>query len=67
MVNWRSIVANDFGKEVDEDFRKKRELNPNPSASVLYLWALAVGAVVSGEFSGWNVRSIKDFKVVRTS
>jgi ethanolamine permease len=37
----------------DEDYFEQRELRRH--AGVFSLWALGVGAVISGEFSGWNL------------
>jgi ethanolamine permease len=38
---------------VDDAYFEKRGLKRH--ASVAHLWALGVGAVISGEFSGWNL------------
>ncbi len=40
-------------EEVDDDYLKRRKLQR--SAGWILLWALGVGAVISGEFSGWNL------------
>ena len=37
----------------DKDYFEKRELRRH--AGVFALWALGVGAVISGDFSGWNL------------
>ena len=39
-------------QEVDEEYFKERGLRRH--AGVWSLWALGVGAVISGEFYGWN-------------
>jgi len=39
-------------EEVGDDYLEKRQLRP--SAGWVLLWALGVGAVISGDFSGWN-------------
>jgi ethanolamine permease len=39
-------------REVDEDYFNKRGLRRH--AGVMSLWALGVGAVISGEYYGWN-------------
>jgi ethanolamine permease len=39
-------------READEDYFEKRQLKR--VAGVLSLWALGVGAVISGDFFGWN-------------
>jgi ethanolamine permease len=39
-------------RDADEDYFKKRQLKR--VAGVLSLWALGVGAVISGDFFGWN-------------
>jgi ethanolamine permease len=39
-------------EEVDDDYLEKRMLRR--SAGWILLWALGVGAVISGDFSGWN-------------
>ncbi|MFT7621653.1 MAG: ethanolamine permease [Myxococcota bacterium] len=39
-------------EEVAEDYFEKRKLRPY--ARVFHLWALGVGAVISGDFFGWN-------------
>src|SRR5919202_248347 len=39
-------------ENVDADYLKKRQLRP--SAGWVLLWALGVGAVISGFFYGWN-------------
>ena len=39
-------------REVDEDYFERRGLRRH--AGVLALWALGVGAVISGDFYGWN-------------
>lgn len=39
-------------KNVDADYFQKRGLKRH--AKVLHLWALGVGAVISGDFFGWN-------------
>jgi len=36
-----------------KDYFEKRELRRH--AGVFALWALGVGAVISGDFSGWNL------------
>ncbi len=38
--------------EVEEDYFERRALRPY--ARVFHLWALGVGAVISGDFFGWN-------------
>ncbi|HEY9646537.1 MAG TPA: ethanolamine permease [Chroococcidiopsis sp.] len=38
--------------DVDDEYLKKRQLRR--SAGWILLWALGVGAVISGDFSGWN-------------
>ncbi len=38
---------------VDDDYLEKRKLKK--SAGWILLWALGVGAVISGDYSGWNV------------
>lgn len=40
-------------KEMDQSYFKSRELKRH--AGVWSLWALGVGAVISGHFSGWNL------------
>jgi ethanolamine permease len=40
-------------REVDQDYFDKRGLRRH--AGVWSLWALGVGAVISGEFYGWNI------------
>jgi len=37
----------------DSDYFDQRELRRH--AGVFYLWALGVAAVISGDFSGWNL------------
>jgi len=39
-------------QEVGEDYFKQRGLRRH--AGVVSLWALGVGAVISGEYYGWN-------------
>ena len=39
--------------EVGNEYFEKRELRRH--AGVWSLWALGVGAVISGDFSGWNL------------
>lgn len=39
--------------EVDDEYLERRKLRR--SAGWFLLWALGVGAVISGEFSGWNL------------
>jgi ethanolamine permease len=39
-------------EEVESDYLQKRQLRR--SAGWVLLWALGVGAVISGDFSGWN-------------
>jgi ethanolamine permease len=39
-------------ENVDEDYLNRRKLRR--SAGWILLWALGVGAVISGDFSGWN-------------
>ncbi|MEK9864439.1 MAG: amino acid ABC transporter permease, partial [Verrucomicrobiota bacterium] len=39
-------------REVGEDYFQKRQLKR--FAGVFHLWALGVGAVISGDFFGWN-------------
>jgi ethanolamine permease len=38
--------------DVDDEYFKKRELRRY--ARALHIWGLGVGAVISGDFSGWN-------------
>ena len=38
---------------VDRDYLDRRRLRP--SAGWVLLWALGVGAVISGDFFGWNL------------
>lgn len=40
-------------EDVDDAYLEKRQLRR--SAGWILLWALGVGAVISGEFSGWNL------------
>ena len=40
-------------KKMDDSFFESRELKRH--AGVWSLWALGVGAVISGHFSGWNL------------
>jgi ethanolamine permease len=40
-------------QDVEEEYLEKRKLRR--SAGWILLWALGVGAVISGEFSGWNL------------
>ncbi len=40
-------------EQVDDSYLEKRRLRR--SAGWILLWALGVGAVISGEFSGWNL------------
>lgn len=40
-------------EDVDDSYLQKRQLKR--SAGWILLWALGVGAVISGEFSGWNL------------
>lgn len=40
-------------EEVDDAYLERRQLRR--SAGWILLWALGVGAVISGEFSGWNL------------
>ena len=37
---------------VDDNYFEQRKLRPY--ARVFHLWALGVGAVISGDFFGWN-------------
>ena len=37
---------------VDDQYFEQRKLRPY--ARVFHLWALGVGAVISGDFFGWN-------------
>ena len=39
-------------KQASEEYLEKRTLRRH--ARVLHLWALGVGAVISGDFFGWN-------------
>ena len=39
-------------EKVGDEYFQKRKLRRY--AGVLSLWALGVGAVISGQFSGWN-------------
>ena len=46
-------MANTSGyRDVEEDYFEKRQLRPY--AKSIHLWALGVGAVISGDFFGWN-------------
>jgi hypothetical protein len=52
----RSLADNPVstnGKK-DEEFRMKRVLNA-PYSKTFHLWALATGAVISGDYTGWNL------------
>jgi ethanolamine permease len=40
-------------EDVDSQYLKRRQLSRG--AGWVLLWALGVGAVISGEFSGWNL------------
>jgi ethanolamine permease len=42
-----------FYRSPDKDYFDQRELRRH--AGVFYLWALGVAAVISGDFSGWNL------------
>ena len=39
-------------EQVDDEYLKRRKLRK--SAGWILLWALGVGAVISGDFAGWN-------------
>ena len=39
-------------RDVESDYFEKRRLRPY--AKSIHLWALGVGAVISGDFFGWN-------------
>ena len=39
-------------EQVDDEYLKRRKLRKN--AGWILLWALGVGAVISGDFAGWN-------------
>ncbi len=46
-------MANASGyRDVEADYFEKRQLRPY--AKSIHLWALGVGAVISGDFFGWN-------------
>ncbi len=50
MTEKRSGVAH--YEDVDQDYLKNRKLKK--SAGWILLWAMGVGAVISGDYSGWN-------------
>ena len=51
MADRRSELAH--YDNVDRDYLDRRRLRP--SAGWVLLWALGVGAVISGDFFGWNL------------
>ncbi len=50
MKNPKKLVNYD---NVDQHYLEKRQLKP--SAGWILLWAMGVGAVISGDFFGWNL------------
>ncbi|MEE3366974.1 MAG: amino acid ABC transporter permease, partial [Planctomycetota bacterium] len=50
MADHRSDLAR--YEDVDRAYLDRRRLRP--SAGWILLWALGVGAVISGDFFGWN-------------
>jgi hypothetical protein len=48
-------------KDIDESFCQARSLG-TPFAKTIHLWGVAVGIVIVGEFSGWNVSQRECFE-----